>query len=1458
MSHVKLDSASGKGFEWGPMESHSNPIELDREFAILPAGPIDDENSYLLSVRPTLGWVDLLDRPRVVILGAAGSGKTTELENAARRLNAQGRTAFFIRLNELAESTLERICRRSGVSLSAWKRDTTPAWFFLDARDELTLTGREFYRALENLDEGLGNAEARARILISSRPTDWKALADRRDFERILPPPQLDASDDEATHDSGPRDNIDESEAVEDTKTDPATNSVLVVQMRPLDEGRILRLASHLGVTDTEAFKRKLHDLDAIPLAGRPGDLIGIANLWRNQRDIKNYEEILRSTIRSSLSDLRRIPGTTVELPVAQYNIGARRLAATMTLARGTAFQYGDAESSDETPRAVRPNDAFTDWPLSHLDAVLRTNLFEPRSLGLIYFHSRAIKEYLAAQWILSIQARSGLSRSELHSILFSEIYGESILIPSMGPTAAWVANQDDYVRAELLSRSPETLLEYGDPEQLTRSAKIQLLQSVISTTLKKGSRLFAQDSRTLRALASPALTGTIRKLWQSSTKKSASAVPRYKDDAHLLLLKLITLGELQELGSTVYRCATSRNNSWIITVLAVRALIALHRRTDLKKFLRYLMRNGRRLDRQLVLSVVQDLYPDYIDATNALRLIEWQEKKGGSVDIEPEHTLTQLVERVAGEMQRVDLLRELIARWTKLGPGSDLDPYEHPETSAARWIVPTILKLTHRILAEGRPISLEDAEIVAVAAAIKHAEDRHDRKEARDVLKSLLDRTGRPRLFWILLDNFKEWHPRSKIKWDLPMKVSILTSWVGLQEADLQSFLDVADKARKEPGFRAALTIWQYSGRTIKTKTRIKKAAGNNNALREIFRDYTQRTTAPELRELRAQNRRIAAQQQVRKERAQKSWLAFRRSLKRNPQLLTDKSRSKQNARFSALFNLYIRMSQKRKEPRSVHARANWPDLIPEYGRTVAKAAARGFKRYWRTYISKLPSELQGIERNQTPYQTLVSLSGLAIEAADGVAWMETLSPAEVHLAVRHAFREINGFPGWFSALTERHPDIVNALVEKEIVFELDDPDQSAYPSILSRLPRQGAEKWPGLLECLLRALRTREASNGRAFGYAIDVLIGSGQAAGSHAAVLYRKKLSLKGESQEHKIGYLAAWFALDGDDATEALYALIRGKPSREKDRIVEEVFARLAGEVRREPIQFFTKNRIRTLERLISLAYLHIRQAEDIQHDGVYSPGRRDNVESGRGYVVKLLIDTPGQDSYRALLRLAEKPHMKSMAEGLRRRAFERARSDSEVSWTPAGVLQYEQEKTRDPQNAVDLFALVQRRLQEIKEDLENGDFSQKALLQLDGTKEEHFQIWLAAQLELRARGFYTAARETEVIERKKPDVVVYRTQVDARIPIEVKVADDWSGRSLVKAFTKQLIFQYQRDRKATHGILLLFGLRESKSWNIGGRRIRGVENLGRVIKESGLRDPKVRGRGITADVVVLRL
>jgi hypothetical protein len=53
-------------------------------------------------------WSDLLTMTRVVILAEAGTGKTHELRETARRLRREGKAAFFCNIEDLATDGLQK------------------------------------------------------------------------------------------------------------------------------------------------------------------------------------------------------------------------------------------------------------------------------------------------------------------------------------------------------------------------------------------------------------------------------------------------------------------------------------------------------------------------------------------------------------------------------------------------------------------------------------------------------------------------------------------------------------------------------------------------------------------------------------------------------------------------------------------------------------------------------------------------------------------------------------------------------------------------------------------------------------------------------------------------------------------------------------------------------------------------------------------------------------------------------------------------------------------------------------------------------------------------------------------------------------------------------------------------------------------------------------------------------
>ena len=105
-------------------------IELYRTF--WPLGDGDEYDPDTLRARVAYGlnqmrWSDLLDMTRVIILAEAGTGKTHELRETARRLRREGKAAVFCRIEELAVNGLENALLEGNVEeFRNWKDQTGP------------------------------------------------------------------------------------------------------------------------------------------------------------------------------------------------------------------------------------------------------------------------------------------------------------------------------------------------------------------------------------------------------------------------------------------------------------------------------------------------------------------------------------------------------------------------------------------------------------------------------------------------------------------------------------------------------------------------------------------------------------------------------------------------------------------------------------------------------------------------------------------------------------------------------------------------------------------------------------------------------------------------------------------------------------------------------------------------------------------------------------------------------------------------------------------------------------------------------------------------------------------------------------------------------------------------------------------------------------------------------------
>lgn len=99
-----------------PVQKHSQDFNVQRLFRDLTREDISDPEKLdtleAMGLGGRLTWDDLLLSPRVLLISAAGAGKTHECRETAKRLYADGKAAFFLTLEGVATTELSLLFDR--------------------------------------------------------------------------------------------------------------------------------------------------------------------------------------------------------------------------------------------------------------------------------------------------------------------------------------------------------------------------------------------------------------------------------------------------------------------------------------------------------------------------------------------------------------------------------------------------------------------------------------------------------------------------------------------------------------------------------------------------------------------------------------------------------------------------------------------------------------------------------------------------------------------------------------------------------------------------------------------------------------------------------------------------------------------------------------------------------------------------------------------------------------------------------------------------------------------------------------------------------------------------------------------------------------------------------------------------------------------------------------------------
>lgn len=1383
---------------------HHGYVELDRVFRTLPPAETDaPADEFAPGFGKTLTWSDLLTKRRVVLLSEAGSGKTEEIRQSALKLLLEGRAAFFMRLEFVVSGFETAFEVGSFDAFETWLASDDDGWLFLDSVDEARLkSAKDFEAAVRHLGGRLKGAMGRVHIVITSRASAWRPISDRQLCRTLLPVPV--ANDTEVAADEAQQ--VIQPASVP-RRSQSSDDGLVVVTLSDLDRRQIETFATAKGVLDTAAMVDAIERADAWSFASRPQDLSELVAFWRDAGRIGSRFELMRASIDRRL--LERDPDRSEVRPLAK----ARAVEAARLLA-GAASLTG--RQTIDVPDAAAPNGKglpvttiLPDWDEADLATLLSRPIFDDEIYGAVRFHHRSVREFLTAEWIANLLRRQ-TSRRRIEALFFRNQYGLEVIVPTLRPILPWLVLLDEGIRERVGRLAPEIFFEGGDPSQLPLTNRRAVLNAVCRRIAAGGSRQSVGDYDAVQRFALPDLACDI-----------ANLIEAYPDNEDILwiLLRMVWQGQLAAALPQVLAVARNPMAPKYVRIAAFRAVAAVGSQEDIASVRRAFSTEPGKLRRDWLAELISSA-PRSIDS------VDWLIACLAKVAARDPHGIDEIDEAVARFVEEAEpsILAHLLRTARPLLSEPPVVERRHCEVSERFvWLLKPLAAAAAALARARHPTALEPAAL-HVFHNLPAASDygRVDPDGLKIDLQTVL--ADWPELKMTLL-----WHAVAHTREELATdKGEALTDiwpvlvYTPILRFEPQDFDRVLAEAQTRPTLddrRVALSL----------AFRLYVAGGRPRAWRNrLHRAATEPQCAAQLKGLLrpppmpARHRRLNSMS--------RRW--GRRDAARDARLAEDRRKSRDYliANIEALrypgqapgvvtnAQLYL-FNSMRAEDRNHYSISDWRSLIPEFGEPVARAFRDGVVDGWRRYAA--PTLAQGAKANSIPYSAMIGLVGLAIESAEVEHWPMTLSPAEVEIAFRHAMHELNGLPPWLPRLFETFPSQVTELALAEIRFELEHGSpENDYPYLLHDINWSGQWAWDALAPGLSETILTKAPANPRALRRVLNILLGS-SLSDTDLAVMAQQHAT-RGADERAAI-WFAVWVIVAPDTAIRALAARL-AKIARKKDRtqFAMSFLVHLVGGRRTEG--FCRREGFRTAEHLKALyliAHTHVAESDDIQRagKGVYSPILRDDAQDARDQLFRWLKEIPGKPVFLAMRDIADQHPVVESRKWYEIHARAKAETDAVGEpWTPDQVRDFNATLERVPATNRELYDLTVLRLLDLKADLEDGDSSEATVLRL-ATREVDVRKYLGNRLRGAASGRYAVPQEEELADARRPDLRFHGVGFDAPVPIELKLADKWSGPALIERLESQLCGDYLRDSRSSLGVFVLVYRGEKTSWRL---------------------------------------
>lgn len=1403
----------------------SDIVPIERIFSTIPKSDAtfeEEELNIAWGLSKTENWESLETLYRCVILAEAGAGKSVEMESRALHLQTIDQYAFFIRIEDIDQQFNESFEVGDKQSFDEWLKTHDEAWFFLDSVDEARLSNpRAFEKAIRRFATTISTASHRAHVFISSRPYAWRFEADHRMIEHLLPfaPPVVNKRDDFETS----------IEDILETEPEPSQSSLKVFVLRPLDRARINQFARHRNTQEVESFIRELERINLMDIAGRPFDLDMLLTKWKKDGSLGGRFTLIGESIDKQLTEFDADRAPRQPLSTLSARRGARALAAAVVMTGKPGIKVPDSSS---TADGINPKEILEDWDETEIQTLLERSIFNDIIYGMVRFRHRDVREFLAAEWLHEL-LKTGNSRAEIMMLMFREQYGLNVIAPRLRPLMAWLSIRDRDVLDQVITLTPEIVVEGGDAAELPLNLRQRLLADIVSR--------IANDKEDSASGSNDAIARIAQK---DLSKDVIRLISDYfdNDDAIFYLGRLVWQGQMHECLHLLRPTALDPARRIYARIASARAIMTCGTDHQKRTLWNDLNACSEQLPRRLLAEVVRNAEA----SSNAVEVLSVSIEKLTSYE---KFETTGLNEALQVFVDRLPLptngsssepLMNLIdCIVTYLGREPYIEREECSVSEEFKWLLEPATHAVQRLVEARSPRSFDQSPIAIMGMTPKVRFWRGD--EFRDQKNRLAEQIPG----WSDLNDYLFWQEVVEARRNKMKRTSrpLTDAWEVMWREHFWKF-ELADFERvigflRDRDFQddklIALTLaYNLLGKDTNSEeyiSRLRSTIDGDAKLTHALESLISPSTSTEM--LEHENRlRIHKQKQAEKcaKRAANRSQQIE-ELRTNPALLTDLTNLKPGEMGRHQCNL-LQEIYRAEESNQRSAGANWESLIEDYGPEVAQAYKTGAIAYWRRYSPELRSE--GSIAGRTTWALIFAMTGLEIEAKENKDFPKNLDEHEAKLALRYITWELNGFPSWLEEFFSVFPAWTLEAIETEIDWELNnsEPDKSLH-YILHDVAYSAPWLHKHLVILISRRLERLTVFHRDTLRYCLQIISSGGADARSMAALAC--EALEKDAHSDHAPIWFAAWIDSDPGSGIPALEAWLASMPKMQAKEAAESFVTTLFADLHDSPFRpgFGNFRNPEHLKKLHLLMHEHIRPQDDTDHsDGeVYSVTVRDDAQKGRDRLLSLLCEIPGKETYLALRELIQSHPDPQVRSWMERRAFARAEEDTDLEpWTAKQVREFETALMITPQNNQQLYDLTCSRLADLRDWLENGNSSPFRTWQKVDDEAEMRNL-IAGWLNQNSGGRYVCAQENELPNAQRPDIWIESPAVDSPVPIELKLLDKgWSGPSLCERLRNQLAGDYMREKSAACGIFLLIwcGRSSKSSWEIDRRRVRLAE------------------------------